>query len=620
MTTASAATGSPGALPSSPNHILHYLPTAPVDPNATMPSGWRIDTDAVLYRETEGSRGKGSAETEASGKGSGKTLEPVGPVVLVTSEDEKKDGRISCGVAFAKGRGWKVIPVGAEVLAGGGILKKLSAYGLDVDITKENDKAYSDFVKAYRRQNHSVIPHRRCLGSTGWVTPANFALGTEVFGPQADTFVIQPEGEGDEEALSHFHEKGSFDEWKRVVRSLPDDAVAWVALYAVFSPLLYKFPGGTDTFFFEFAGDTSIGKTTALKFAASAFGYPGGDGEHGLIRSWKNTDLALEIYAALTTNLPQFLDELSVKRLAEVEPVVYMLANAQGKGRGSGRGLRLPKSWLSVIVSSGEASLVECSQKGGIRARVLSVTDPPFGEGEHVADLVANIRRICSENYGHAAREMVKYLVGQDENGRKRMRAIYDQYHRNFRKSACTNLQDRAASYFARIAMAGRLCDVLFGFGDHWRRVWAFWERQKVQLVEEAPTAQRAYDMIVDWYLEHQKHFDHPEGELAESKKYGAVVCDETGQRSLIVLPHRLDKVLRGAGLSPRVAMGELKAKRLLIWDGDDRLTHNVKIFGTRTRCYHIRLPAQDGEKEQDVPAADKQSQDADSRSPKLDL
>jgi len=347
-----------------------------------VPAGWRIDCDGTLFELRE-KKGRGKERTQAATE----EAHRIGPAAFITAVDRDTEGQLLQTVAFCTGGSWTDITVSATVLAGTGIVKELSKYGLGV--TSNNKRKYVQYFADYLQQNEQVIPQRTCYGRAGWITRAAFALGTDVLGVDAGGIVIRPGSAGEKQALSHFHVKGDFEEWRNLVVRLPADAAAWVLLYAVFSPLLHEVVQMPATCFFELVGDTSVGKTTALRLAASAFGFPGDEGRPGLVRSWKGTDVSRERYAALTPDLPQFLDELSTEYVPSIEPTVYMLANGQPKGRGTLKGLQCQGSWNTLVVSSGEGSIAECSKKGGIRARLISVTEPPLGEGDQTQSMAS---------------------------------------------------------------------------------------------------------------------------------------------------------------------------------------------------------------------------------------
>ncbi|WP_328517257.1 DUF927 domain-containing protein [Commensalibacter papalotli (ex Botero et al. 2024)] len=104
--------------------------------------------------------------------------------------------------------------------------------------------------------------------------------------------------------------------------------------------------GNSRLIFFgrEFAGDDSYcwgwrlhlvgksqsGKSTALFVAASIWGKGARDGQ---VRSWRHTGNGLEGIANETSDLCLILDEFGEASAKEIGDIIYMLANAIGKGR-----------------------------------------------------------------------------------------------------------------------------------------------------------------------------------------------------------------------------------------------------------------------------------------------
>jgi putative DNA primase/helicase len=131
---------------------------------------------------------------------------------------------------------------------------------------------------------------------TGWHSigrSAVFALPAEIIG-DADRCVVYV---GVEEKRSDYAAKGALGEWRQAV-SLPAaaHALATLAISAAFAgPLLQ--PAAQESGGIHIFGNSSTGKTTLLKLAASVWG----DG--GLVRSWRATANGLrELRTALQTS------------------------------------------------------------------------------------------------------------------------------------------------------------------------------------------------------------------------------------------------------------------------------------------------------------------------------
>ena len=118
-------------------------------------------------------------------------------------------------------------------------------------------------------------------------------------------------------------------------------------------------PAGLDSGGFHWRGDSSCGKTTALRVAASVYGGP------AYLQRWRATDNALEAVAAQHCDGLLILDEL-----AQVDPrtageCAYMLANETGKSRSTRTGqTRQRLTWRLLFLSAGEIGLAAHMAEG----------------------------------------------------------------------------------------------------------------------------------------------------------------------------------------------------------------------------------------------------------------
>src|SRR6202000_667134 len=109
---------------------------------------------------------------------------------------------------------------------------------------------------------------------------------------------------------------------------------------------------GQDSGGLHLMGNSTVGKTTALRAAASVFG--GRD----YMRSWRATSNAMESTAAQHSDALLILDEIG-----QVEPqgggdIVYMIGNGAGKGRATRTATAKPVlTWRLLFLSSGEKTL-----------------------------------------------------------------------------------------------------------------------------------------------------------------------------------------------------------------------------------------------------------------------
>jgi putative DNA primase/helicase len=238
-----------------------------------------------------------------------------------------------------------------------------------------------------------------CTDRIGWHGRA-FVLPHETIGDDAERIVFQSESA----QPNTFRVKGTTEQWaQRIAAPCAGNSRLVFALACAFgSPLLR--PAGMESGGFHYRGDSSSGKTTALKVAASVYGGP------SYLQRWRTTDNALEAIAAQHCDGLLILDEL-----AQVDPktageCAYMLANEQSKARATRTGTpRARLSWRLLFLSAGELGLADHMAEGMKRAR--------SGQEVRMADIPADAGRGMGafENlHGHeGGSNFSRYLVGQ---------------------------------------------------------------------------------------------------------------------------------------------------------------------------------------------------------------
>ena len=110
-------------------------------------------------------------------------------------------------------------------------------------------------------------------------------------------------------------------------------------------------------------GKSSIGKTTALKVAASVWGNP-----KKYIKQWRATGNAQEGIAEKHNDSLLLLDKIGQANDKDIQQTVYMIGNEKGKSRMTvDAALRKTKSWRLLCLSSGEIGISEKIEAAGER-------------------------------------------------------------------------------------------------------------------------------------------------------------------------------------------------------------------------------------------------------------
>jgi len=218
---------------------------------------------------------------------------------------------------------------------------------------------------------------------------------------------------------------------------------------------------------FHLRGDSSCGKTTALRVAASVWG--GKD----YLQRWRATDNGLEAQAAQHSDGVLVLDELGQLDAKVAGESAYMLANGQGKARAGRNGGARPRlSWRLLWLSAGEIPLAQHMAEAGKRIRAgqeLRMVDMPADAGMGLglfdtlhdhdggAALAQHLARACESTHGAIGRAWLEGLVAQTEVWPKALRAQVDALTLQFVPDTADGQVQRAGRRFALVAAAGEL-------------------------------------------------------------------------------------------------------------------------------------------------------------------
>ena len=269
-------------------------------------------------------------------------------------------------------------------------------------------------------------------------------------------------------SLEHaYKSRGSLADWKSTVASAAiGNSRLVLAISTALAPPLLRLcgfePGGV-----HLRGQSSTGKTTTLRVAASVWGGPPKD----YIKAWRATSNGLEGVAAAHCDSLLILDELSQVAAKEAGAIAYMLANGSGKARANREGgVRAVAQWRLLFLSSGEISIADKVSEDGHGKRATAgqqvrIVDVPAdaGEGSMFEDTHGRtgqefadyLSSAAAENYGTAAPLFIERILGQAATAQ----TLVEEIHADL-LSGVGNAHGqvaRAAHRLAVIAAAGEL-------------------------------------------------------------------------------------------------------------------------------------------------------------------
>jgi putative DNA primase/helicase len=301
-----------------------------------------------------------------------------------------------------------------------------------------------------------------CTDRIGWHGRA-FVLPHETIGDDAERIVFQT----DTAMENTFRGKGTPQQWRELVGALcaGNSRLVFAAACAFAGPLLR--PAGVESGGFHFRGDSSSGKTTALKVAASVYGGP------SYLQRWRTTDNALEAIAAQHSDCLLILDEL-----AQVDPktageCAYMLANEQSKARATRNATPRPRlAWRLLFLSAGELGLADHMAEGMKRTRTgqeVRMADVPADAGagmgafEYLHDhdggaaFAKHITQQAGSVYGSVGRAWLQWLTQHADTLKAEIRQRAHALTVQLVPDAASGQVERVGARFALVGAAGEL-------------------------------------------------------------------------------------------------------------------------------------------------------------------
>lgn len=284
-------------------------------------------------------------------------------------------------------------------------------------ITSANAGLMVRYLDAAVDHNADAMPVERVVSRCGWVDDGEatgFLLGTEWRGSETPVSLQVEPGGGEEQLISAVGVSGTWEGWLQAVGVAADCPDIHLAIYSSVASVLVSRLGTARGWVVDWSGETSQGKTTALRAAASVWGEPV-DGR--MLGSWRSTPVQIEAAATLWQHIPLILDDSkNAKSGQDVADVVYQHSQGRGKGRGKpgvgsqAVGMRRTGEWSSVLLSTGEQSAVSFTQDAGSRARCLCLVGPPVRSDSQARTLTVGV----IDHHGHLGRRVIDYLTERD--------------------------------------------------------------------------------------------------------------------------------------------------------------------------------------------------------------
>ncbi len=255
----------------------------------------------------------------------------------------------------------------------------------------------------------------RCINRTGWHDSV-FVFPNQTIGDKGEHVFFQSEVQSKD-----YQQAGTLNDWRDQVATLcSGNSRLVLAVSSAFAAMLLHH-SGIESGGIHFVGESSSGKTTLLRVAASVFG------SANYLNRWRGTINGLEALASLRSDTLLILDELAQIDAKEAGEIAYMLANGSGKIRaGKSGSSRQRQDWRLLFLSAGEVGLaqhmLEADKKirAGQEVRLIDIpaeADKCLGVFENLhsfgsAAAFSNaLTRVSATYYGSAAISFLKRIT-----------------------------------------------------------------------------------------------------------------------------------------------------------------------------------------------------------------
>jgi putative DNA primase/helicase len=356
-------------------------------------------------------------------------------------------------------------PMPARMLSGDGneYRAALLNLGLRIQTGSAAKARLTEYIQSRKPQAWA-----RCTDRTGWHTAESgakvYVLPKQTIGGAEGERVIY---QSDSAMENTFRTAGTLEQWRSKVAALcvGNSRLAF-SVSCAFAGVLLRWVGG-ESGGFHFRGDSSSGKTTALRVAASVFG------GQSYMQRWRATDNAIESIAAQHCDALLVLDELAQIDPKHAGEVSYLLGNGQSKARASRTAVPKPRmSWTLLFLSAGEISLAQHMQTVGKTVKAgqdLRMCDIPAdaGAGLGAFEILHGVEggaafsdvatRAAARHYGSAGVAFIQHVIDTQDGIGNRTKQAIDTIAGAWIPQASSGQVHRVGRRFALVAAAGEL-------------------------------------------------------------------------------------------------------------------------------------------------------------------
>lgn len=450
-----------------------------------------------------------------------------------------------------------------------------------------HDSCFAKELVSYLMQNMQKAPVVHYYNRLGWAKDG-----------KGETFYLhKPIGANSSDNYEYCGDldlspKGSLEAWTSMVEDevIGNIPLTFVLTLGFASPILALLNERYDlgSLLVSLSNLSSKGKSTAAALAASVYSTP--KLNKGVMRSFYGTSNALSSIVSNCNGVLVALDEIALNNSSQqaLESWLYAVCTGSSKQRLSGDStLKAVKEFSTVILTTGEYSLLSDDSQGGLYARIFNIEDDLTADARNSDAIKATVL----ENYAVAGSVFISYLISI---GVEEIYNFYDIVVDNLQAmvKVKSGLRDRAISKFALVVVTAHLVKECFGFKISGKK----FNDYVVKLIEKSIVKMNPEETLLDIVTEEvaanrtkfafngNSSFGGCIGKIVEHKGCKDIYIAQTEFKNMMKKHsiHNYDKIL-----------DILKSKDILISE-DDRKTTRKVLGTTRVVCYGFHIVNED--------------------------
>ncbi|WP_319020776.1 phage NrS-1 polymerase family protein [Staphylococcus equorum] len=523
-----------------------------------IPDGYQLGDNSWLYMLVEKGRGDNKQVVP-------KLLTSTPPFITHKFRDIES-GEFYYQLSFSQNNIPYNMKVTAREIADAQHIIGLASKGFDV--TTSNRAPLVDYLAMFMRINNKpIIQVATRLGyiNNKFVSPYE--------NEQDDGVKLLNLDHGKQKIIDAFHTKGNIDNYiNGLFKHIKDKPMVLMMFYGALGSILVK-DFGTDSIIVEQSMRTSKGKTFTERICASVWGW-----HEDLVMEWNATKTSVERMASFFNAFPLIMDDTRKANYKDLPQIFYQFSGGKSKGRATKeRGIDYSEEWKTILLSTGEVSTPDISEKGGVAGRVVTLQDEPFPNTSQ--DDFNEMYKAFSNNYGLLG----KLFIKQYNSNKEKYKLSFESATSYFVDKAEGNeVMARIARSFALLQVAGEILNDIEGF-EH--DPYIITNKAHTSMMKNNQSIDKPKQMMVGLLDYLDAHRNSIEGDGYDRVTHGDIKAIYK-KEGLCVITQTVRDFL---GDELNNITGGWAEKNYLNFDKDDRRTKRISHNGSKPRGYMIK-------------------------------